>query len=81
MVCLQCKTLAFFLTISVRRSNPLRRGVRHQRGDEERHSRVVREGGDQGQGGEQPGGYVGGDSNDGGDDDRPMLKRFFQLKG
>ena len=41
--------------LPVRRSNPLRSGVRHQRGDEERHSRVVREGGDQGQGGERPG--------------------------
>ena len=63
--------------LPVRRSNPLCRGVRHQRGDEERHSRVVREGGDQGQGGGQPGGHVGGDSDDGGDstdgghDDRP----------
>ena len=58
----------------VLRSNPLCRGVRHQRRDEERHSRVVREGGDQGQGGGQPGGHVGGDSDDvGGDDDRPRF--------
>ena len=35
------------------RSDPLCGGVGDQRGDEERHSGVVREGGDQGQGGDQ----------------------------
>ena len=49
----------------VLRSNPLCRGVRHQRRDEERHSRVVREGGDEGQGGDQ----TDEDQDDVGDDD------------
>ena len=67
LLAVQNSFLASFLTIPVRRSDPLCSGVRHQRGDEERHSRVVREGGDQGQGGEQPVGHVGGD------DDRPRF--------
>ena len=46
-------TLKDFLIIFIRRSDPLSGRVGDQRGDEERHSRVVREGGDQGQGGEQ----------------------------
>ena len=42
-----------FLIFFIPRSNPLCRGVRDQRRDEECHSGVVREGGDQGQGGDQ----------------------------
>ena len=45
--------LKAFLIISIPRSDPLSSRVGDQRGDEERHSGVVREGGDQGQGGDQ----------------------------
>ena len=51
--------------IFLRRSDPLCGRVGDQRGDEERHSRVVREGGDQGQGGDQ----TDEDQDDVGDDD------------
>ena len=40
------------LIIFIPRSDPLCGGVGDQRGDKERHSGVVRAGGDQGQGGE-----------------------------
>ena len=60
------------------RSDPLCGRVGDQRGDEERHSRVVWEGGDQGQGGDQ----TDEDQDDVGDDDDEWLcLRFYKKIG